>query len=244
MPGVQWSYSVSAPLALTLIWEWKPAHSCLEGSTALLSPCFYILWCSIFFSSHVFFSPLQGRELMPEELDGRMFNYDTNTPSISWTALSVPSPLRQLLVLVTVEKLCVTRSITRTQILLLWGVVLPAPLQITCLCLNHPFCSLQNLDSVSLLVVLLSSVCVSVRASGSLQGIWLWCRRIHPLQRHCRLHEDHGLHADRDGAHRDHPANQDEMCVFTCVSVCVSSCASYNLCQLVPTYGLARSGHF
>lgn len=48
------------------------------------------------------------------------------------------------------------------------------------------------------------------RAARGLQGVWLRSRWLFELQRRSRMHEDHGLHAHRNGAAGDCAANQDE----------------------------------
>lgn len=68
---------------------------------------------------------------------------------------------------------------------------------------------------------------VPIRAAGGLQRVRLWCRWFHPLQRHRRLYENHGIHADGDGAHWDHPANQNEMYVTICIILCAFISSSF-----------------
>lgn len=48
------------------------------------------------------------------------------------------------------------------------------------------------------------------RAARGLQGVRQRQGRLHRLQRPGKLHEDHGLHAHRDGVDRTEPADQHE----------------------------------
>lgn len=48
---------------------------------------------------------------------------------------------------------------------------------------------------------------LSVRAPWGVCGVWQEQKRLHQSQRPGGVYEDHGIHANRDGAHRTEPAD-------------------------------------